>query len=1058
MAADQNNSDGWLLGRRFCAASDYFIAEDLRRSDPDTLRRARIVVNFSLALVAAGLFYAAVYAWMGLTTSALEVLLASTIATVNLFVLRRTNNIRVAAIVLPSALFWILTELAIHQGGEKSPSIYWYPLLPVLATMLSGRRSGLFWTAVTVLSLSLLLLVENFGHIFEEQLPDSHFRFWRFLVLIGLQIILMSFAYLFESAKCAALSQLQQQIQLTENFINSLPGIFWLIDDDLAFVRWNQTLESVSEFSPSELRGKTPLDMVTNAARPALLAAIRNAFDMGESTVEAELETRSGRFVPYYFTVRRIELSGRLHLIGIGIDLTDKKQTEAALRASEERYALAVNASNDGIWDWNVLTNEVYYSPRGIELLGIRPDEDLTDINTWSDRIHPDDRKRVQDALDSHFVTREPFDIEYRLSPTDGAVRWFRDKGQAVWDESGRVVRMVGCITDINDQRTLQDTLLEQAHSARFIAEIGQILGHETELRSMLECCADSIQKHLDAAFVRIWTYNEAEGVLNLNASVGLYTHLDGAHSRIPIGEFKIGRIAASRKPHLTNHVIDDPQVGDQAWARREGMVAFAGYPLAVGDRLVGVIGLFARHTLSNTALDLMASVSGELALGIERQWSIRRQKITSDRVLAANLELEARQRELHATMKELESTNQALDEARAAAEAANKTKSEFLANMSHEIRTPMTAILGYADILLDPADAHVPAVDQTEALNSIKQNGQHLLSIINDILDLSKIEAGKLAIDPVDCAPRTVLDEALGVIRIKACEKGLSVRVEWDVAIPELLHTDPTRLRQILTNLLGNAVKFTEAGEIRVVVSFIAADVQRLRFDIHDSGVGLDQQQAAGLFQEFTQADTSVTRRFGGTGLGLTVSRRLARLLGGDVVLVDSDPGRGSHFRAEVAATPARLNTETHGDAHRSEAAPLRSDKSLDGLRILLAEDGPDNQRLIGYHLRRAGAKITIVENGRLAMTAARNALAEGLPFDVILMDMQMPVMSGYDAAAALRREGYKGAIVAITAHAMAGDRQVCLEAGCDDYAIKPIERDALIATLRRCANLVRQ
>jgi len=374
---------------------------------------------------------------------------------------------------------------------------------------------------------------------------------------------------------------------------------------------------------------------------------------------------------------------------------------------------------------------------------------------------------------------------------------------------------------------------------------------------------------------------------------------------------------------------------------------------------------------------------------------------------------------------------------------------------MSHEIRTPMTAILGFTENLLD---AELAESDRRQAIHTIHRNGTHLLELINDILDLSKIEAGKMDVERLRCAPCGLVAEVGSLVRVRVEAKKLAFDVEYVGAIPETIRTDPTRLRQILINLIGNAVKFTETGRVRLVVRFLEADPAMLQFDVVDTGIGMDRQHAAELFKPFTQADSSTTRKFGGTGLGLAISRRLAQMLGGDVSLVDTQLGVGTRFRATVATGSldgvTMLTDPATATAIGQRHAPARRDGGdgvhLRGCRILLAEDGPDNQRLISHVLRKAGAEVMVVENGQLAVDVALAVHEVGEPFDVILMDMQMPVLDGYQATAALRNKDYIGPIIALTAHAMAGDRDKCLQAGCDDYATKPIQRKKLIATIQ--------
>ncbi len=406
------------------------------------------------------------------------------------------------------------------------------------------------------------------------------------------------------------------------------------------------------------------------------------------------------------------------------------------------------------------------------------------------------------------------------------------------------------------------------------------------------------------------------------------------------------------------------------------------------------------------------------------------------------------------------------LRQARDAAEAANATKSEFLANMSHEIRTPMTGILGFADLLEDDDPSAAGIARRHDAATTIRRNGEHLLSIINDILDISKIEAGKMTVERIATQPPRLVQDVLSLMRVKAAGKALLLDVVFDTPVPAAIESDPVRLRQILVNLVGNALKFTEVGGVTVHVSHMP-EAGLLKLAIVDTGIGMNDEQIGRLFGAFEQADSSTTRRFGGTGLGLRISKRLAEMLGGDIT-VSSEPGKGSCFAVTVATgsitgvemcLPGRPEVVTEaqtrkvGAASGAEAAggpphPLR------GVRILLAEDGPDNLRLITFHLAKAGAVVRSVTNGRRlveAMTAdgtIDGLLAAPAPCDLILTDMQMPEMDGYEAARRLREAGHRGPIIALTAHAMAGDSDKCLAAGCDRYATKPIDRVELIRT----------
>jgi len=392
-----------------------------------------------------------------------------------------------------------------------------------------------------------------------------------------------------------------------------------------------------------------------------------------------------------------------------------------------------------------------------------------------------------------------------------------------------------------------------------------------------------------------------------------------------------------------------------------------------------------------------------------------------------------------------LQQSNSMLEVASAKAEAANNSKSEFLANMSHEIRTPMTAILGYADLLAESA----ANPEQIEAAHTIQRNGEHLLGLISDILDLSKIEAGKLELDKVPCSPDDILTEVASLMKVKADGKGLPLLVERRGAVPDQVVTDPVRVRQILVNLVGNAIKFTETGQVKVAMRCEngSKGSPRLTFDISDTGIGIPSGRIEELFRPFVQAESSTTRKYGGSGLGLAISKRLANMLGGDIV-VESRIGEGSVFSLSI---PVQLPVEVEQGASQPTSSQTKSDLPKLDCRVLLVEDGPDNQRLIGFLLKKAGADVVLADNGQIAVEKALSPEGE---FDVILMDMQMPVMDGYEATRVLRAANYKGPIIALTAHAMKYDQQECLDAGCDDYQAKPVDRGTLLRIVEKYAS----
>ena len=440
--------------------------------------------------------------------------------------------------------------------------------------------------------------------------------------------------------------------------------------------------------------------------------------------------------------------------------------------------------------------------------------------------------------------------------------------------------------------------------------------------------------------------------------------------------------------------------------------------------------------------------------------------------VAALSLELDKTRQDSAAISRVLRSTistskkslEDLIDASRNSAAAA-RAKAQFLANMSHELRTPMTAILGFADLLIEEGDLSRAPSSRIERLHTIKRNATHLMQLLSDVLDLSRLESGEIDVQRTVTSPLEILAEIESVMRDAAEAKGLRFDIEYHGAIPREIQTDPVRLRQILIHTVGNAIKFTEHGSVVLSVELMRPEKQppALQIRVTDSGVGIPREGLDGIFDAFSQGDSSMTRKFGGTGLGLTISRQLARLLGGDIE-VETTEGEGSCFKIRVDAgsldgveriedpsVHARTCDVLLDEDDSTRAFLDRTRGTASGARILLVEDGEDNRRLISFTLKKAGFDVSHAENGAVGVDHALAAHEAGEAFDLILMDMQMPVMDGYEASRRLRESGYDLPIIALTAHALAGDRQRCLDAGCTDFATKPIDRRRLVKLVLR-------
>lgn len=721
------------------------------------------------------------------------------------------------------------------------------------------------------------------------------------------------------------------------------------------------------------------------------------------------------RWIPLSRTLLTVFSLAFLYALGVVMFLTRRRQ-KAISRAAQETDrqlrtlmnnlpGMAYRCKNDRRWTMEFLSD-------GCRQLTGYASQDLTEnaVLSFNDLIHPDDRELVWATVQRAIEQDQPFQMEYRIRNADGRDIWVWEQGVGIV-RNGFLEALEGLIIDITARK-----LAEQARQQS----------------------KDKLSQIVMGSPVAAFVIDEHHVITHWNRACSVLT---GISSDSVVGTHQPWMaFYDSPRPVLADLIVDGKEPSEfQRWYGNKWKPSAITEGAVEAEDFIPVLKPEGKW-LFFTAAPIRDS-GGRIIGAIETLQDFTERKRAEQSLRLARDEACRARAEIEQVNRKLELTAEKANLMAREAVNANRAKSEFLANMSHEIRTPMNAVLGFADLLAEEPLSET----QMDYVRTIGSSGRHLLEIINDILDFSKIEAGKLTPETVDCSLEEILSGVESLMQPIAKTKGLHWKIERGPSFPDRVNTDPARLRQCLINLVGNAIKFTEAGHVILRVEGVTIDSRAmLQFEIEDTGIGIPPDKQRAIFEPFSQADGSTTRRFGGTGLGLAITRQLVRLMGGRITC-SSKSGAGSTFRMTIPLVLAGQRdspASVSGLLTENAKAPLQFPQA----RILVAEDNPANQMLIEAMLNRLGMVVTIVEDG---IRVTQKALAE--PFDLILMDIQMPNRNGLDATRILRKEGLKIPIVALTAYAMKGDDKKCLEAGCDAYLTKPLKQDQLVECLSR-------
>lgn len=872
--------------------------------------------------------------------------------------------------------------------------------------------------------------------------------------------------YKVEEALKTTISQLSAAMDATAD------GIL-IVGKDMQIVRWNKKFEELWQFPQSVLDsmhdGRLPDVVMLNSVadkikdRSAFIQLVNEIYALPDCSRYDLIELADGRFFERYTQPQSIgnEIVGRVWSFR---DVSAAKNAEHNLLLEKERFELAVNGSNDGIWDWDVKNDIFYMSETFKEQIGYSGDELPYSIDTVYSRLHPEDAQRVQRQIDDYLIRRTaPFcDVEYRLRHKDGSYRWVRSRSKAIWGSDGAVMRMAGSHTDITERRQLEATVaLSERNFRTFYESMDALIFIIDTEGVVLEANPTALsilgyewREMVGTPFVRLHEVlrqdeayricNEAIKGKRATCSVPLQTKEGGI---IPV-ETRISYGQWNSQPCMFA-VCKDMRNEEESQQRFN--VIFENNPalmtISTMDLQLITVNESFRKLTGYSDEELLGKRPKELSLFIENEVPSSAIDLIFRDKQVRNVEMKLRTKygnvitvlysgELLRSQGQKYYLSVMVDitaqkEAEAVALKASQAKSEFLANMSHEIRTPLNGVIGFTELIKNTSMTQI----QKQYIDNAYVSAHSLLSIINDILDLSKIEAGKIELDIITADIIELAENAIDIVKLQANRKNLELLLNISPDLPRYADIDPQRFRQVLVNLLGNAVKFTEQGEVELKLEFRPEGQDRGVFtvQVRDTGIGISEEQRPKLFRAFSQGDTSTTRKYGGTGLGLVISNLIAEKMGTHIEL-ESTFGKGSTF------------TISFGSAYKREDV-LSSGKLPHINKVLVVDDNANNRMILARTLAGWGVDAICCESGHEALS-----LVDMYAFDVLIVDQQMPVLDGIETIRLIKQKQFQPAPSVFLLYSSSDDESIrtrSAELGVRFSLVKPVKAQDLFSYL---------